>query len=67
MAWTQTQLDAIEAAISSGELTVRFGDRTVTYRSMDELLQARGIIKDSLATESGTASDRFSFSQTSKG
>ena len=39
MAWTQQQLDAIEGAIASGELTVRFGDRTVTYRSMDELLQ----------------------------
>jgi len=67
MAWTQTQLDAVEAAIASGELTVRFGDRTVTYRSMDELLQARGIIRDSLAAEAGTATDRFSFAQTSKG
>jgi hypothetical protein len=67
MAWTQAQLDAVEAAIASGELTVRFGDRTVTYRSMDELLQARGVIKDSMAAESGTATDRFSFAQTSKG
>ncbi len=67
MAWTQAQLDAVEAAIASGELTVRFGDRTVTYRSMDELLQARGVIKDSLAAESGVATDRFSFAQTSKG
>jgi hypothetical protein len=67
MAWTQAQLDAVEAAIASGELTVRFGDRTVTYRSMDELLQARGVIKDSIAAESGAAADRFSFAQTSKG
>jgi hypothetical protein len=67
MAWTQTQLDAVEAAIASGELTVRFGDRTVTYRSMDELLQARAVIKDSLAAEAGTTINRFSFGQTSKG
>ncbi len=67
MPWTQTQLDAIEASIASGELTVRFGDRTVTYRSMDELLQARAVIKESLAAEAGTATDRFSFAQTSKG
>lgn len=67
MAWTQTQLDAVEVAIASGELTVRFGDRTVTYRSMDELLQARGVIRDSLAAEGGSATDRFSFAQTSKG
>lgn len=67
MAWTQQQLDAIEAAIASGELTVRFGDRTVTYRSMDELLRARAVVKESLSVASGTAVDRFSFAQTSKG
>lgn len=67
MPWTQTQLDAVERAIASGELTVRFGDRTVTYRSMEELLQARAVIKDALAAEAGTATDRFSFAQTSKG
>lgn len=67
MSWTQTQIDAIEAAIASGELTVRFGDRAVTYRSMEELLQARAVIRESLAAEAGTATDRFSFGQTSKG
>lgn len=67
MPWTPQQLDAIETAIASGELTVRFGDRTVTYRSMDELLQARGVIKEALAAEAGTTTDRFSFAQTSKG
>ena len=67
MAWTQTQLDAVEAAIASGELTVRFGDRTVTYRSMDELLKARAVIQEALDAESGTTTDRFSFAQTSKG
>jgi hypothetical protein len=50
VAWTQQQLDAIEAAIASGELTVRFGDRTVTYRSMDELLQARACSASARAT-----------------
>ncbi|MBL8220403.1 MAG: hypothetical protein JNL62_14315 [Bryobacterales bacterium] len=67
MAWAQQQLDAIEAAIASGELTVRFGDRTVTYRSMDELLRARAVVKDAVSVASGTAVDRFSFAQTSKG
>jgi len=64
MPWTSQQLDAIDAAIASGELTVRFGDRTVTYRSMGELFQARAVIRDSLAAEAGTATDRFSFAQT---
>jgi len=67
MAWTQQQLDAVEAAIASGELTVRFGDRTVTYRSMDELLRARAVIREAQAAEAGAATDRFSFAQTSKG
>ncbi len=67
MAWTQSQLDAIESAIASGELTVRFGDRTVTYRSMDELLQARAVIKESIDASVGKVTDRFSFAQTSKG
>jgi hypothetical protein len=66
MAWTQDQLDAIEAAIASGELTVRFGDRMVTYRSMDELLRARDVIRDGLAAQSGDAKERHSYGQVSK-
>ncbi len=67
MPWTQAQLDAIESAIASGELTVHFGDRTVTYRSMDDLVKARSMIKDELATQSGNAGDRSSLVKTSKG
>lgn len=63
MAWTQTDLDAIEAAIATGELTVRFADRQVTYRSMAELIAARNLIKDVLEA----APDRFRYAQTSKG
>ena len=66
MAWTQQQLDAIEAAIASGELTVRFGDRMVTYRSMDELLRARDVIRDGLSQQSGSAKERYSFGQVTK-
>ncbi len=67
MAWTQAQLDAIEAAIASGELTVHFGDRSVTYRSMDDLVKARAVIKDALESQSGTLPDRSSLVKTSKG
>ena len=48
MAWTNQDLEEIERAIATGELTVRFGDRLVTYRSMDELLAARVAIKRDL-------------------
>lgn len=67
MAWTQAHLDAVEAAIASGELTVHFGDRTVTYRSMDDLFRARALIKDVLQSEAGTVPERFSLARTSKG
>lgn len=48
MAFTQSDLDAVDAAIASGELTVTAQGRTVTYRSMRELLQSRGIIASAL-------------------
>jgi hypothetical protein len=41
MAFTQTQLDAVETAIASGELKVMFDGREVIYRSIDDLLKAR--------------------------
>lgn len=49
MAFTQTDLDNINAAIASGELTVRVNDRLVTYRSVAELERARSLIQSDLA------------------
>lgn len=44
MALTQTDLDNINRAIASGELTIRTEQGVqVTYRSMDELLKARDL------------------------
>jgi hypothetical protein len=48
MAFTQADLDALDAAIASGELSVGYGDRRVTYRSLDELLRAREIMARAL-------------------
>jgi hypothetical protein len=39
--YTIDDLHAIERAIASGELTVAYKDRTVTYRSIAELLRAK--------------------------
>lgn len=41
MALTQQNLDALDLAIASGELTVSFNGRTVSYQSTDSLLRAR--------------------------
>lgn len=44
MAYTQNDLDAVDAAIADGNLTVRMADRMVTRRSIDELLAMRAHI-----------------------
>jgi hypothetical protein len=48
MAFTQKHLDAVEEALARGEKIVRYADRTVEYRTVDELLQARDQIRTSL-------------------
>lgn len=63
MAYTQTDLDALDAAIARSELSVQFGDRRIQYRSMDELLQARKHVAAQIASASGRKShSRFTFS-----
>lgn len=47
---TQTDLDQIDKAIASGVLTVKFADRLKTYRSIDELLKARQVVSEEIAT-----------------
>ena len=45
MAYTQAHLDALEAALVKGEKRVTFGDKTVEYRSVDELKAAIVVVK----------------------
>jgi len=48
--FSQADLDRIRRAIASGALIVRYDDgRQVTYRSMEELLQARAVIEAELS------------------
>ena len=51
MAMTQADLDAVNAAIATGELTVRHGAKLVTYRSADELLALKTDIERTLAAQ----------------
>ena len=37
MAYTQTDIDNLKAAIASGELMYRAGDRSIQYRTLDEM------------------------------
>ena len=55
MAYTQSQLDALEAALAKGERRVSFGDKTIEYRTIDELAVAirevkRSLFEDAVAT-----------------
>lgn len=55
MALTQTDLDSINAAIASGELSIRSSDgKQVTYRSIDELMKARDAVLAEIASTSPT-------------
>lgn len=55
MAFTAQDLAAVDAAIASGELTVRAADgRLVTMRSMAELMQARALIASGIAAADGS-------------
>ena len=66
MALTSADLTAIETAIASGELSVSFSDRSVTYRSMDDLLKAREFIKNALTQSGGTAPTRSTYASFTK-
>lgn len=44
MAITQQDIDKIDRAIAKGESVVRFADRTVEYRSVDELIKAKNVM-----------------------
>ena len=48
MSFTQTQLEALQTALTQGERRVSFGDKTVEYRSVDELRLAIRDVKKGL-------------------
>lgn len=55
MAFTQTDIDTLDRAIASGELTIRFADgREITYRSVAELRSARSLMQGDVAAAGGT-------------
>jgi len=55
MALSQTQIDALEAALAVGELRVKLADREVTYRSISELSTALAYAKGQQAIDAGAA------------
>jgi len=64
-AFTQAHLDAIEKAIAEGVLEISYSDKTVKYRSLDEMIRIRDIMRKELGITTGTA--RRLYMSTSKG
>lgn len=49
MAYTQAQLDALDAALAAGVLTVEYDGRRTTYRSQQDMERQRAIMARQLA------------------
>jgi hypothetical protein len=48
MAFTTTQLEALEAAFASGTLSVSYDGKSVTYRSLADLERAISVVRAAL-------------------
>ena len=57
--FSETQLKALEDAIAQGSLRVKYQDKEVLYRSLDEMLRIRNIMRKSLAVSSKCASRTY--------
>ena len=53
MTYTPTQLDALKRALATGEHRVSFGDKTVEYRSVEDLQAAIRTVESELARSAG--------------
>lgn len=51
MAYTLIQYQTLSDAIATGALTVHYGDKTVTYRSLDEMIRIKSMMESELFPE----------------
>jgi len=68
MAWTQADLDKLDAALANGSAvqSIAFADQTFTFRSIDEMLKLRAVIAQALNSAAGV-SKAVRLAATSKG
>jgi hypothetical protein len=67
MPHTEQQLQALRDALASGVRRVRFGDREIEYRNVDELKQAIAAAEADIAKNGGTPVTRQIRVSTQKG
>jgi hypothetical protein len=58
MAFTTADYDTISSAIALGALEVKYADKTVTYRNLNDMLRARAIIADELGLNATSGNSR---------
>ena len=67
MPYSTEQLQALQKALATGEKRVTFGDKTVEYRTVDELKAAIREVEGELARAAGEPRTRQIRVTTSKG
>lgn len=67
MAFTQADLDKLDIAIKSGTRSVNYGDTSVTYHSLDEMMRLRAAMQADIASAAGTPKTKSSLAQFNKG
>ena len=67
MAYSAEQLAALQAALARGERRVTFGDKSVEYRSIEELLEAIREVERELFEQRETRAPRQIRITTAKG
>jgi len=67
MAYTEEQYRELQAAIAEGALVVRHGDRTVTYRSLDEMQRILQMMSADLGLSGGAGNSGRRLASFSKG
>ncbi len=59
MAYTLTQLEVLTAAIAQGALTVKYADKEVTYRSLDDMMRIKREMEKELYPTTQKSSRRY--------
>ena len=67
MTYTNAQLKALRKALATGERRVSFGDKTVEYRSVEELQAAIRTVEAEIARNAGASPKRQIRVTTAKG
>lgn len=58
MAYTEEQCKALRETIASGQLQVRYADRSITYRSVDEMVQILRLMESERAMAENSSDEQ---------